>query len=76
MVPSNINIIPFHPIEFELNKPLDIFNSKKDINKLLSNKKLFDFIARLKNNKVVVNLRSSSGVDINAACGQLSISHS
>lgn len=74
MVPSNINIIPFHPIGFELNKPLDIFNTKKDINNLLSNKKLFDFIARLKSNKIVVNLRSSSGVDINAACGQLSIS--
>lgn len=75
MVPSNINIIPFHPIDFELNKPLDVFNSKKDINKLLSNKKLFDFIAHLRNNKVVVNLRSSSGVDINAACGQLAVSN-
>ncbi|MCB0727425.1 MAG: 23S rRNA (adenine(2503)-C(2))-methyltransferase RlmN [Ignavibacteria bacterium] len=74
MVPSNLNIIPFHPIDFELNKPLDIFNTKKDINNLLSNKKLFDFIARLKNNKVVVNVRSSSGIDINAACGQLSVS--
>ncbi len=71
MVPSNLNIIPFHPIESELAKPLDIFNKPKDINKLLSNKKLFDFIAELKNRKVVVNLRSSSGVDINAACGQL-----
>lgn len=73
MVPSNINIIPFHPIDFELNKPLDIFNEKKDINKLLSNQKLFDFIAELKKQKVVVNLRSSSGIDINAACGQLAV---
>ncbi|MBK8550746.1 MAG: 23S rRNA (adenine(2503)-C(2))-methyltransferase RlmN [Ignavibacteria bacterium] len=73
MVPSNLNIIPFHPIDFELRKPLDVFNVKKDINKLLSNKKLFDFIARLKNEKVIVNLRSSSGVDINAACGQLAV---
>jgi len=73
MVPSNINIIPFHPIDFELNKPLDIFNKKKDINKLLSNQKLFDFIAELKKQKVVVNLRSSSGIDINAACGQLAV---
>ncbi len=75
MVPSNINIIPFHPIDFELKKPLDIFNSRKDINKLLSNKRLFDFIAKLKNRKVVVNLRSSSGVDINAACGQLAVNN-
>lgn len=73
MVPSNVNIIPFHPIDFELNKPLDIFNKKKDINKLLSNKNLFHFIAELKKQKVVVNLRSSSGVDINAACGQLTV---
>lgn len=73
MVPSNINIIPFHPINFELNKPLDIYNIKKDIKKLLSNEKLFDFIARLKKEKAVVNLRSSSGVDINAACGQLAV---
>jgi len=73
MVPSNINIIPFHPIDFELNKPLDIFNKKKDINKLLSNQKLFDFIAELKKQKVVVNLRSSSGLDIQAACGQLAV---
>ncbi|MEO8665644.1 MAG: 23S rRNA (adenine(2503)-C(2))-methyltransferase RlmN [Ignavibacteria bacterium] len=73
MVPSNLNIIPFHPIEFELRKPLDIFNNKKDINKLLLNKKLNDFIARLKNEMVVVNLRTSSGVDINAACGQLAV---
>lgn len=75
LVPSNINIIPFHPINFELSKPLDIFNNQKDINKLLSNKKLFDFIAELKNRKVVVNLRSSSGVDINAACGQLAVNN-
>ncbi|MEO6695551.1 MAG: adenylate kinase [Ignavibacteria bacterium] len=73
MVPSNINIIPFHPIDFELSKPLDIYNGKKDINKLLSNQKLFDFIAELKRQKVIVNLRSSSGIDIHAACGQLAV---
>lgn len=75
MVPSNINIIPFHPIGFDLAKPLESFNVKKDINNLLSNNKLFDFIARLKSRKVVVNLRNSSGVDINAACGQLAVSN-
>ncbi len=73
MVPSNINVIPFHPIDFPLKKPLDIFNKNKDINKLLLNKNLFDFIAKLKERKVPVNLRSSSGVDINAACGQLAV---
>jgi len=52
---------------------LDAFNNKQDTKKLLSNKKLFDFIDKLKNEKVIVNLRSSSGSDINAACGQLSV---
>ena len=73
MVPSNINIFFFFSFGFELAKPLESFNIKKDINNLLSNKKLFDFIARLKSRKVVVNLRNSSGVDINAACGQLAV---
>jgi 23S rRNA (adenine2503-C2)-methyltransferase len=73
MVPSNLNIIPFHPIDFELRKPLNVFNENKDTNKLLSNEKLFDFIAKLKNQKIVINVRSSSGVDINAACGQLAV---
>ena len=74
MIPSNINIIPFHPIGFQLPKPLDKLNdSFSDTKKLLSNQKLNDLIASLKNNKVVVNLRTSSGVDINAACGQLAL---
>ncbi|HRI86172.1 MAG TPA: 23S rRNA (adenine(2503)-C(2))-methyltransferase RlmN [Ignavibacteria bacterium] len=73
MVPSSINIIPFHPIDFKLNRPLDIFNKDKDLNKLLLNKNLFQFIEKLKRNKVTVNLRTSSGVDINAACGQLAV---
>ncbi|MBN8568717.1 MAG: 23S rRNA (adenine(2503)-C(2))-methyltransferase RlmN [Ignavibacteria bacterium] len=74
MIPSNINIIPFHPIHFELKTPLNIYNGS-DIDISLSNKKLIEFIAKLKDEKVVVNLRSSAGVDINAACGQLSISN-
>lgn len=79
MVPCNFNIIPFHPIEFHLHKPLDIFN-KLDTGKKnecrdisLLNLGLNDFIAKLKSKKVTVNLRSSSGVDINAACGQLAV---
>lgn len=73
MVPSNINVIPFHPIDFKLNEPLNAFNNKKDIDKLHSDKKLSEFIEKLKSRKVVVNLRKSSGVDINAACGQLAV---
>lgn len=77
MVPCNINIIPFHPISFELSKPLDVLNDSETVTKkLLSNQRLNDLIASLKKHKVVVNLRASSGIDINAACGQLALSGS
>jgi 23S rRNA (adenine2503-C2)-methyltransferase len=68
MFPCNINIIPFHPIDFQLNEPLKKFNGKEFS---LSKNKIFDFIDELKKNGVIVNLRNSSGVDIYAACGQL-----
>ena len=79
MIPCNINIIPFHPIGFVLKEPLDIFNQKdKHLmmdGKVISllNDGINDFITKLKSRKIVVNLRSSSGVDINAACGQLAV---
>lgn len=68
MFPCNINVIPFHPIDFRLEEPLEKYNGK-DFS-LLKNK-IFDFIERLRESRVVVNLRQSSGVDIHAACGQL-----
>ena len=73
MIPSNINVIPFHPIHFELNGPLKIFNGIQDKDISLLKKNLNDFIEKLRENKVTVNLRTSSGVDINAACGQLAV---
>jgi len=80
MVPCNFNLIPFHPINSALNPPLDIYQNEQfdkygKYNSLLINS-LNSFISQLKNKKVVANLRSSSGVDINAACGQLATSHS
>ena len=75
MVPCNFNIIPFHQIGKELKPPLDIYNIDDNKNKGMHNslliKKLNYLITILKSKKVVVNLRSSSGTDINAACGQL-----
>jgi 23S rRNA (adenine2503-C2)-methyltransferase len=68
MFPCNLNVIPFHPIDFQLNEPLEKFNGKEFS---LSKIKLIDFIERLKKNGVIANLRNSSGVDIYAACGQL-----
>lgn len=75
MIPSNINIIPFHPIDFELGGSLNRYNglrNSENTNSLLI-EKINDFICELRARDVVVNLRSSSGVDINAACGQLAV---
>ncbi len=80
MVPSNINIIPFHYVDFPLIEPLLSLNEKiygKIIDgkeKSLSNSiNLYNFIDNLRSEKVTVNLRTSSGLDINAACGQLAV---
>lgn len=71
MLPSNINIIPYHPIKNikETGKEIDKYLMAEN-NSLLKNK-LNYFIAELKNKKVVVHIRSSNGLDIDAACGQL-----
>ena len=68
MFPCNINVIPFHPIDFPMEEPLKKFSGKEFS---LSKDKIFRFISRLKKEKVIVNLRNSAGVDIYAACGQL-----
>ncbi|MBI5404336.1 MAG: 23S rRNA (adenine(2503)-C(2))-methyltransferase RlmN [Ignavibacteriae bacterium] len=68
MFPSNINLIPFHPIDFPMGAPLERYSGKEFS---LSKDKIFDFIEKLKKNGVIVNLRNSAGVDIYAACGQL-----
>jgi adenine C2-methylase RlmN of 23S rRNA A2503 and tRNA A37/adenylate kinase family enzyme len=79
MIPCNVNIIPFHTVSFELAEPLNKLNKKIHANifdgnkNSLSKNKINDLIAVLRGNKVVVNLRSSSGADINAACGQLAV---
>ncbi|MCX6160301.1 MAG: 23S rRNA (adenine(2503)-C(2))-methyltransferase RlmN [Ignavibacteriae bacterium] len=79
MIPCNVNIIPFHTVSFELAEPLNKFNKKIHANifdgnkNSLSKNKINDLITELRGNKVVVNLRSSSGADINAACGQLAV---
>ena len=79
MIPCNINIIPFHPIGFELKEPLKKLNSSYSENKIQGNKNsllnenLFVFIEELRSRKVIVNLRTSSGMDIFAACGQLAV---
>jgi len=66
-MPSKVNVIPFHTIEFT--HPEGIGASLKP-----APKKEFDhFIALLKQLGVAVMIRSSSGQDIEAACGQLAL---
>ncbi len=67
--PSKVNVIPFHNIEFT--HPKGIAAALRP-----ATQEKFDlFISGLKNLGVVVMTRSSSGEDIDAACGQLALSH-
>lgn len=68
-VPSKVNVIPFHDIGFT--SPSGISARLKP-----TTHAGFDrFIARLREAGVTVMVRSSSGQDIDAACGQLAIKH-
>lgn len=68
-VPSKVNVIPFHPIDFT--EPTGISAELRP-----ASPERFDrFIALLRSHDVQVMVRSSSGVDIDAACGQLAIRH-
>lgn len=68
-VPSKVNVIPFHPIEFT--SPTGISAELRP-----APREKFDaFIAALRDAGVTVMVRSSSGQDIDAACGQLAVKH-
>jgi 23S rRNA (adenine2503-C2)-methyltransferase len=69
-VPSKVNVIPFHSIEFT--HPSGIASELKPP----SQDKFQSFIRKLQSEDVTVMIRSSSGLDIDAACGQLALSHS
>lgn len=68
-VPSKVNVIPFHDIEFT--NPTGIAAALKPT----SREKFKGFISLLQSHDVTVMIRSSSGVDIDAACGQLAFSN-
>jgi 23S rRNA (adenine2503-C2)-methyltransferase len=68
-VPSKVNVIPFHQIEFT--NPTGITarlrpSGREDLDR---------FVNKLRDAGVQVMVRSSSGEDIDAACGQLAIKH-
>ena len=68
-IPSKVNIIPFHSIDtaYPEGLPLDLRPSPVD--------RIEQFAAKLREKHVTVMLRSSSGKDIDAACGQLAVRH-
>ena len=68
-VPSKVNVIPFHPIDFTA--PSGIAAELHPA----SPERFDQFIAYLRTHGAQVMVRSSSGVDIDAACGQLAIKH-
>lgn len=67
-VPSKVNIIPFHDIGFT--NPTGFAAELR----ASSNETILEFIKKLKVAGVNVFKRSSSGLDIDAACGQLAYS--
>lgn len=67
-VPSKVNIIPFHDISFT--NPIGFARELKPAGR----EQIEDFVKELKNLGVNVYVRTSSGVDIDAACGQLAYS--
>jgi 23S rRNA (adenine2503-C2)-methyltransferase len=66
-VPSKVNIIPFHPVAdaYPDGMPLELTSP--------SRAHIEDFARRLRDLRVTVMLRASSGKDIDAACGQLAV---
>lgn len=68
-VPSKVNVIPFHPIDFT--DPQGISAELVPA----SDEGVDRFNALLRREGAQVMVRSSSGVDIDAACGQLAIRH-
>jgi 23S rRNA (adenine2503-C2)-methyltransferase len=68
-MPTKVNVIPFHDIDFT--QPQGFAQTLRP-----TSKAKFDwFLKQLRDEGVTVFIRSSSGLDIDAACGQLAFSH-
>ncbi len=65
---AKVNLIPFHPIDFV--HPTGIAAQLRPS----PPERLHAFAERLRRHGITVTVRSSSGVDIDAACGQLALS--
>jgi 23S rRNA (adenine2503-C2)-methyltransferase len=66
-IPCKINVIPFHPIEFTLPDKSGFAAALRPT----SPERMERFVEKLRDANITVMVRSSSGKDIEAACGQL-----
>lgn len=66
-IPSKINLIPFHAIEFARPEKLN------PVLKPTPPERIEEFAGELRRNHMTVMVRSSAGDDIAAACGQLAV---
>jgi 23S rRNA (adenine2503-C2)-methyltransferase len=66
-IPSKLNIIPFHSIDFVT--PTGIAAT------LQPSGRIQELVAHLRRSGLTVMVRSSAGEDIDAACGQLAVKH-
>lgn len=69
-VPCKVNLIPFHSIDFT--RPIGFAAQLRPSPRA----RIESFAARLREAHLTVMVRSSSGEDIEAACGQLAVSES
>jgi len=69
-IPGKVNIIPFHHIDHVSKDPGATTFSPSPPDRAEA------FISRLREDNVTVMVRNSSGVDIDAACGQLALTSS
>lgn len=67
-MPTKVNVIPFHEIDFAMPE------GAAGLLKPTSSEQFDWFIQKLREEDVKVFVRSSSGLDIDAACGQLALS--
>jgi len=68
-IPGKVNIIPFHPIStaYPTGIPMPLTSASPE--------RITKFVNALRAKDVTVMLRSSSGKDIDAACGQLAVKY-
>ncbi|MCX7930541.1 MAG: 23S rRNA (adenine(2503)-C(2))-methyltransferase RlmN [Chlorobi bacterium] len=68
-VPAKVNVIPFHPIDFT--HPTGLAAELRPT----SSTRIAEFVAALRHHGIPTMVRTSSGIEIAAACGQLALAN-